>query len=67
MPAKEFLQEAMKLHKVSAILDSLAERHGPVSEGLMILAGTVHNSANLLEVLVEIRLGADAASDEPIN
>jgi hypothetical protein len=67
MPAKEILQEARKLHKVSESLDSLAEQHAPVAEALMILAGTVRNSANLLEILVQIRLGPDPALEAPLN
>ena len=67
MPAKEILQEAKKLHKVSESLDSLAELHAPVAEALMILAGTVRSSANLLEILVQLRLGPGPALDLPIN
>jgi hypothetical protein len=67
MPAKEILQEAKKLHKVSESLDSSAEQHAPVSEALMILAGTVRNSANLLEILVQLRLGPDPALEAPLN
>jgi hypothetical protein len=57
MPANEILQEAKKLHRVSVSLDALAEQHAPLAEALMILAGTVRNSATLLEVLVALRLG----------
>jgi len=67
MPAKEILQEAETLHKVSESLDSLAELHVPITEELMILAGTVRNSANLLEILVQLRLGPEPAIDGPIN
>ncbi|MGA2169440.1 MAG: hypothetical protein ABSG62_14620 [Terracidiphilus sp.] len=57
MPANEILQEAKKLHRVSDSLDALAEQHAPLEEALTILAGTVRNSATLLEVLVALRLG----------
>jgi hypothetical protein len=56
MPANEILEEARKLHKVSASLDLLAEEHVPVSEALSILSGSVRNSATLLEVLVVLKL-----------
>ena len=59
MAAKEILQEAKKLHKVSDSLDELAMAHAPVAEALTILAGSVRNSATLLEVLVAIRLGPE--------
>jgi hypothetical protein len=67
MPAKEILQEAKKLHKVSESLDLLADQHAPVAEALMILAGTVRNSASLLEILVQIRLGPGRELDVPLN
>jgi hypothetical protein len=67
MPAKEILQEAKKLHKVSESLDLLADQHAPVAEALMILAGTVRNSASLLEILVQIRLGPGRELDLPLN
>ena len=66
MPANEILQEARKLHNVSASLSALAEQHAPLAEALMILAETIRNSAALLEVLVALRLGApglDSASN----
>ena len=56
MPANEILQEAKKLHKVSDSLDVLAEQHAPISEALTILSGNVRGSANLLEVLVAVKL-----------
>jgi hypothetical protein len=65
VPAKQILQEAKKLHKVSESLDLMAEQHAPVAEALMILAGTVRNSANLLEILVQLRLGP--ALEGPVN
>jgi hypothetical protein len=67
MPAKEILQEAKKLHKVSESLDLLADQHAPVAEALMILAGTVRNSASLLEILMQIRLGPGRELDVPLN
>jgi hypothetical protein len=57
LAANEILHEARKLHKVSESLDKLAHDHAPVAEALTILAGSVRNSATLLEVLVALRLG----------
>jgi hypothetical protein len=67
VPAKDILQEATKLHKMSESLTLLAEQHAPVAEALVILAGTVRNSANLLEILVQLRMGPDPGLDAPIN
>ena len=57
MPVHEIQQEAGKLLKVSETLDKLARQHTSVAEALAILAGSVRNSATLLEVLVAVRLG----------
>jgi len=59
MPVHEILQEAIKLRKVSDSLDVLASQHAPLAEALSILSGNVRNSASLLEVLVELRLGPE--------
>jgi hypothetical protein len=59
MPAHEILQEAKKLRKVSDSLDLLATQHAPLAEALTVLSGNVRNSATLLEVLVELRLGPE--------
>jgi hypothetical protein len=67
MPAKEILQEAKKLHKVSDSLDVLAEQHSPIAEALSILSGSVRNSATLLEVLVTLRLGPVPGLDTVVN
>jgi hypothetical protein len=37
MPAKEVLQEAARIHKLSDSLDLLAEQHAPISEAPSIL------------------------------
>jgi hypothetical protein len=67
MPAKEILQEANKLYKVSDSLDALAVEHAPISESLSILSGSVRNSATLLEVLVALRLGPIPGLDSAVN
>ncbi len=59
MPAHEILLEAKKLRRVSDSLDVLATQHAPLAEALTILSGNVRNSATLLEVLVELRLGPE--------
>jgi hypothetical protein len=60
MPAEEILQEAKKLHAVSASLDVLAKQHAPVAEALAILSGNVRSSANFLRVVVALKLGMPA-------
>jgi hypothetical protein len=67
MPAHEILQEANKLRKVNDSLDELASQHAHLSEALTILSGNVRNSASLLEVMVELRLGPEPGLEEVIN
>ena len=67
LPAHEILQEAKKLRKVSYSLDVLATQHVPMAEALSILSGNVRNSASLLEVLVELRLGPEPGFEGASN
>ncbi len=67
MAANEILQEAKKLRKVSESLDQLAMKQAPVAEALTILAGSVRNSATLLEVLVEIKHRPEPGSEKVSN
>jgi hypothetical protein len=46
------LNEIDQLHSVSSRLEGLAERHLPISEALVAVAGSVRNSAVVLEVLI---------------
>lgn len=56
MPATAILYEIQKLYAVSARLESLAEQHPVVSEALLTISGSVHNTATLLEVLVATKM-----------
>jgi hypothetical protein len=56
MPLNAILHEAQQLHSVSDRLDSLADEHTVVSEALVTIAGSVRNTATLLEVLVATRM-----------
>jgi hypothetical protein len=67
MPAKEILQEATKLRKISDSLETLAGQHTPLTEALSILSGSVRNSATLLEILVALRLGPLPEIDPILN
>jgi hypothetical protein len=51
------LHEVQQLYNVSDHLDSLAEQHPVVSEALIIISGSVRNTATLLEVLVATKMG----------
>jgi len=66
MPATGILQEIQQLYSVSDRLDSLAEQHPIVSEALLVISGSVRNTATLLEVLVATKMsslsGLDAAN-----
>jgi len=55
MPFQAILREVDHLQNVSTRLEALAERHPPMSEPLMTIAGSVRNAATLLEVLVATR------------
>jgi hypothetical protein len=50
------LHEVQQLYNVSDRLDSLAEQHPVVSEALIIISGSVRNTATLLEVLVATKM-----------
>lgn len=57
MPSSAILHEAQQLHDVSTRLDLLSEEHPAVSEALITIAGSVRNTATLLEVLVATKMG----------
>ena len=52
MPFEAILNEVDQLHNVSTRLEGLAEKHAPVSEALITIAGNVRNTATILAVLV---------------
>ncbi len=63
MPSNAILLEATQLYNVSDRLDLLAEQHPLVSEGLLVISGSVRNTATLLEVLVATRMGLTPGLD----
>ena len=71
MAAHEILTEAGRLHAVSRNLEQLAVHDEPMAEALAVLAGTLRQSATMLEVMVEVRLGgasqARAIQSRPIQ
>lgn len=67
MPANDILQEAKKLHKVGDSLDMLADQHAPIAQALAILSGNVHDTANLLQVVVAMKMGLPGDSDTVIH
>jgi hypothetical protein len=67
MPVHEILLEAGKLRKVSDSLNVLSTQYAPLAEALSILSGNVRNSASLLEVLVELRLGPEPGFEGASN
>ncbi|MGD0791901.1 MAG: hypothetical protein ABR920_09035 [Terriglobales bacterium] len=66
MPSTAILQEVQRLYGVSDRLGSLAEQHSLVSEALLVISGSVRNTATLLEVLVTTKIlprsGLDSAN-----
>jgi hypothetical protein len=67
MPANEVLQEAKKLHKVGDSLKVLAGQDSPVEEALSVISGNVHNTANLLQMVVAMKMGIPAEPDTTIH
>ena len=63
MHSNAILDEVQQLYNVSDRLDSLAEQHPLVSEGLITIAGSVRNTAGLLEVLVATKMGLFSGLD----
>jgi hypothetical protein len=55
MAFEAILDEVDQLHNVSNRLEGLAERHTPITEALMTIAGSVRNTATILAVLVATR------------
>jgi hypothetical protein len=56
MPSNAILHEAQQLHAVSDRLDSLSGQHILVENALILIAGSVRNTATLLEVLVATKM-----------
>ncbi len=56
MPAHTILHEVKNLHAVSNRLDSLADEHPGISEGLLAISASVRDNATLLEVLVTTKM-----------
>ena len=63
MPSTAILQEVRQLYGVSDRLDSLAEQHPVISEALLVISGSVRNTATLLEVLVATKMVPPSALD----
>jgi hypothetical protein len=56
MSSKALLREAQELRNVCQRLDLLAEQYPNVTEGLLVICGTIRSTAALLEVLVVTKL-----------
>ncbi len=60
MAFEAILHEVDQLHTISTRLEKLADQHPLVTEALLIIAGSVRNTATVLAVLVATK------SPEPI-
>jgi len=60
MSAIKILDEAQKLNAVSSRLDSLADQHPAASDALLVIAGSIRDSAVLLEVLVATKISSSS-------
>ena len=67
MPANEILKEANTLHDVGDRLNVLADKNPPVEEALNVISGNVRDSANLLKIVVAMKMGVPAEPDTEIN
>lgn len=56
MPSSAILREVIHLYGVSDRLDALAAEHPVVSDALLVISGSVRNTATLLEVLVVTKM-----------
>jgi hypothetical protein len=56
MHSTAILREVQHLYGVSDRLDALADEHPLVSEALLVISGSVRNTATLLEVLVAMKM-----------
>ena len=56
MAFEAILDEVDQLHNVSTRLEGLADKHPPVSEALITIAGNVRSTATVLAVLVATKL-----------
>jgi len=56
MHSSAILQEVQQLYGVSHRLDSLSEQHPLVSEALLVISGSIRNTATLLEVLIATKI-----------
>jgi hypothetical protein len=54
--AEDVARPGENLNRVSARLDQLAPQHPVASEALLVIAGTIRDSAVLLEVLVATKI-----------
>jgi hypothetical protein len=66
MPSTAILREVQHLYGVSDRLNSLAEEHPVVSDALLVISGSVRNTATLLEVLVATKMTPQPGLD-PTN
>jgi len=63
MPFEAILDEVDQLRNVSTRLEGLADKHPPVSEALLRIAGNVRSTATVLAVVVATKLhGRDGHS-----
>ena len=65
MAFEALLDEVDQLHNVSARLEGLAERHPPVLEAILTIAGNVRSLATVLAVLVATKLAQGHDSVPP--
>jgi len=66
MHPNAILYESRQLYNVSDRLDLLAEQHPLVSDALSSIAGSIRNTATLLELVVAIKMATRSGLD-PAN
>jgi len=61
MPTKVLLKQVNQLQRVSARLESIAEKHPTLSDSLFKVSQAIRACATLLDVLVATTLNAEPA------
>jgi hypothetical protein len=62
-PFEGILQEVENLRSVSATLESLANQHPAVEDGLLSISGNIRNIATILDVFAVVRNASDAVRE----
>ena len=66
-PFEGILQEVNNLRSVSDTLESLANEHPAVEDGLMVISGNIRNIATILDVFAVVRNSSDVLREAELH